>query len=444
MKYIMNIQWLLLFIMIMSSNAFSQGIRKDYTEMTDDERIALMSAYWELGNDQNQNGPLGGLVGEIGDFHRDNFSDIHFNQRESDVFFAWHRQASVELQRAMKNELDNEWITIPYWDWTLSNSKSDALWGNNWIGPFNSAWGLNRSTFDSGGFPTQSDIDNALTETDFYTFSRSSVEQNPIHSWGHIWTGGTMSGGDSPKDPTFFFHHNMVDKIWAEWHDDETKSCPNNDCYVKTNMPRYDGTETNALGESLPSVDPDDIVDPRSLGIFYSDRANSLTTLNRYTVSNISTSSEKFGYQYKIEAMDDFLVPSGNDAEFRSCNVIELLPGFEAANGSDFHAFIGGCDISGERVGEEIIDNELMPLRNYPNPFTGQTTIEFTLSKDTPVTLFVSDAMGRQIAVLLNNDQKTEGIHSLTFDGNEYPAGMYYYTIQAGEYYGTQKMILAK
>jgi len=44
----------------------------------------------------------------------------------------------------------------------------------------------------------------------------------------------------------------------------------------------------------------------------------------------------------------------------------------------------------------------------------------------------------------LNNDEKTEGTHTVTFDGNNYPAGMYYYTIQAGEYYGTQKMILAK
>jgi len=60
------------------------------------------------------------------------------------------------------------------------------------------------------------------------------------------------------------------------------------------------------------------------------------------------------------------------------------------------------------------------------------------------VTLFVSDAMGRQIAVLLQQEAKSEGTHHITFDGNNYPAGMYYYTIQAGEYIGTQKMILIR
>jgi len=60
------------------------------------------------------------------------------------------------------------------------------------------------------------------------------------------------------------------------------------------------------------------------------------------------------------------------------------------------------------------------------------------------VTLFVSDITGRQIAVLLQQEPKSEGIHHVTFDGNNYPAGMYYYTIQAGEYVGTQKMTLIK
>jgi len=147
-------------------------------------------------------------------------------------------------------------------------------------------------------------------------------------------------------------------------------------------------------------------------------------------VNNTITAENKI-YNYDINGR-------GTEATYKAGQKIILESGFHAHNGSKFHAFIGSCTTSNK---EEITNNEPISLRNYPNPFTGQTTIEFKLTKDTPVTLFVSDVTGRQIAVLLNNDEKTEGTHSVIFDGNNYPAGMYYYT---GEYYGTQKMVLAK
>jgi len=52
--------------------------------------------------------------------------------------------------------------------------------------------------------------------------------------------------------------------------------------------------------------------------------------------------------------------------------------------------------------------------------------------------------MGRQVEVLLDNETKVKGTHSATFDGSNYATGMYYYTIQAGGYSGTQKMVLIK
>jgi len=83
-------------------------------------------------------------------------------------------------------------------------------------------------------------------------------------------------------------------------------------------------------------------------------------------------------------------------------------------------------------------------FQNYPNPFTDQTMIEFTLTKDAPVTLLIFDSMGRQIATLLDNESTITGTHQVTFDGTDYPTGVYYYTIQAGEFFGTQKMTFIK
>jgi len=166
------------------------------------------------------------------------------------------------------------------------------------------------------------------------------------------------------------------------------------------------------------------------------------TCLNDYHIEKHTTITTS------IDAADSItskaVVPNGHSVNYKAGRRIMLLPGFRTEPGSAFYASVGGCDTPEKRIQEEIIDKASIPLRNYPNPFTGQTTIEFKLSKDTPVTLYVSDVTGKQIAVLLNNDQKTEGIHTVTFDSANYPAGMYYYTIQASEYYGTQKMILAK
>jgi len=143
-------------------------------------------------------------------------------------------------------------------------------------------------------------------------------------------------------------------------------------------------------------------------------------------------------------------VNSGNNVTYQAGNNIRLNTGFIAKNGSTFFARISGCSANLDSGSEESVENKTdeanneITFKNYPNPFTGQTTIEFILSKDTPVTLFVSDLTGRQIVMLLDNEQRTQGTHLMTFDGSKYAAGMYYYTIQAGEYTGTQKMILVK
>jgi len=101
-------------------------------------------------------------------------------------------------------------------------------------------------------------------------------------------------------------------------------------------------------------------------------------------------------------------------------------------------------DFMNNCASDKVIQNQTIDTHNYPNPFADHTTIEYTLVKDSPVTLMVYDAAGRQVAVLHNNETKTAGTHSTTFEGNLYPAGVYYYTIQAGEYFGTQKMVLMK
>ena len=84
----------------------------------------------------------------------------------------------------------------------------------------------------------------------------------------------------------------------------------------------------------------------------------------------------------------------------------------------------------------------------YPNPFNPITSIRYGLPNDGLVNITIYDMMGRIVKTLVNGSQ-TAGYKSTqwnaTNDRNELvPAGLYLYTIQAGESRQTKKMILLK
>jgi hypothetical protein len=85
---------------------------------------------------------------------------------------------------------------------------------------------------------------------------------------------------------------------------------------------------------------------------------------------------------------------------------------------------------------------------NYPNPFNPTTQIRYDLPEDARVSITIYDLMGRSIKSLVHSNQ-TAGYHSVRWDatsdmGEGVSAGMYIYTIQAGEFRQTKKMVLLK
>jgi hypothetical protein len=82
--------------------------------------------------------------------------------------------------------------------------------------------------------------------------------------------------------------------------------------------------------------------------------------------------------------------------------------------------------------------------QNYPNPFNPSTTIKFGIPKTSNVTLEVFDVTGRLVTTLVNNEVLTPGIKSVDFYARELASGVYFYTLKAGDFYTTKKMILVK
>jgi len=94
-----------------------------------------------------------------------------------------------------------------------------------------------------------------------------------------------------------------------------------------------------------------------------------------------------------------------------------------------------------DQVTEVIEDYSLE--QNYPNPFNPSTEIEFLISEAGQTTLKVFDILGNEVSVLVN-EQKATGKYKVTFDASNLPSGVYFYTLQAGNYLNTKKMVLLK
>jgi hypothetical protein len=81
--------------------------------------------------------------------------------------------------------------------------------------------------------------------------------------------------------------------------------------------------------------------------------------------------------------------------------------------------------------------------QNYPNPFNPSTQIEFSIPKQTQVTLKVYNLIGQEVATLVNGVLGA-GQHSVTFNASRLASGVYFYSIQAGNFTNTRTMMLLK
>lgn len=86
--------------------------------------------------------------------------------------------------------------------------------------------------------------------------------------------------------------------------------------------------------------------------------------------------------------------------------------------------------------------------QNYPNPFNPSTKIKFdvpeiSLNKESPLTLKIYDALGKEISVLVNG-RISPGAHEVNWDASKFPSGIYYYKLESSDYSESRKMILIK
>ncbi len=101
-----------------------------------------------------------------------------------------------------------------------------------------------------------------------------------------------------------------------------------------------------------------------------------------------------------------------------------------------FNDGTASAEITGRNLPEQ-----LSLFQNYPNPFNPTTTIRYALPQRSHVTLSVFNTLGQQVAALIDEEIET-GYHEVTFTGQALSSGVYFYRLQAGDYFQTRKLLL--
>ena len=150
------------------------------------------------------------------------------------------------------------------------------------------------------------------------------------------------------------------------------------------------------------------------------------TVSNSYEDTEVTT-TYRHGedFFYKITAVDS----SNNESSYS--NEVEIEARLEKSiNGEE--------DVVATETIEEYALNS-----NYPNPFNPTTQISYQIPEDSFVNLIVYNALGQEVAELVNQHQSV-GKYSVKFNASNLPSGVYIYKLQANEFSAVKKMLLTK
>jgi len=94
------------------------------------------------------------------------------------------------------------------------------------------------------------------------------------------------------------------------------------------------------------------------------------------------------------------------------------------------------------------IENQMIPASYgissiYPNPFNPITQISYTIPQYSYLQFNIYDLTGRKITTLINEFQ-TPGYHSISWNADNLPSGVYLIRMDSGDFTQTQKVVLVK
>ena len=110
--------------------------------------------------------------------------------------------------------------------------------------------------------------------------------------------------------------------------------------------------------------------------------------------------------------------------------------------GTDIYWMDASNILTSIRIHHEISSGAILN-QNHPNPFRGTTTISYSLTKPSFVTMDIYDSMNKKIATLVNEERLT-GSHIVSFDATNLLPGIYVCLLHTDNTSLIRKMVLIK
>jgi subtilisin family serine protease len=165
-------------------------------------------------------------------------------------------------------------------------------------------------------------------------------------------------------------------------------------------------------------------------------------------------------------SVGDYTLANGANVTFHAGNEVLLADGTNIETGSQFYAYVdpfftctqypmGIIVNSGNSnyppvvkeylvtwEGEtNLINDSEYEIKNFPNPFSNSTTIEYRIKDSQSVRISISDKSGLELFVLQNRKMHEAGTYKISFEGFNIPSGVYFCTIEADTFKETKRMV---
>ncbi len=197
-------------------------------------------------------------------------------------------------------------------------------------------------------------------------------------------------------------------------------------------------------------LDGSNVLAPDSLGVYSSTDNGSTWTLAKML---ITTQTPQIGTNSSTNltttsGSGEYLIPAGNEWATKyvqtpvQTNRIKFIA-YSAYGNNLFidNIYYGPIDGTGNPISFTPLKFELS--QNYPNPFNPTTKINFSIPKQSFVTLKVFDMLGREVAELLNKELSPNN-YSIDFNASNFSSGVYFYKLESAEFTEVKRMMLIK
>lgn len=196
-----------------------------------------------------------------------------------------------------------------------------------------------------------------------------------------------------------------------------------------------------------------DFIESAEVGAFDAVARDNSVELSWTT--NSETNVDRFEVLRKVAGHVDFATVGAVSATNTAAGSTYTFVDNSAVNGTTYEYTLSTVNLDGsvEAWGlvvtatpssDAAVITEYALHQNYPNPFNPSTNLVYDVVAENNVTLTVYNAMGQEVATLVNGLQ-TAGRHTVSFDAGNLTSGLYFYTVKIGnEFTATKKMLLVK